>query len=108
MKRVRGSDRFPVVGNEKPEAGTTAEERPDALWEDARRWPVLAWLRLKVPEPAAPLMLTRGPPPPPSPPVDWLVPEEVATDPTVRLFTFHERMGDGIGAVEEIFGVECR
>jgi hypothetical protein len=79
-----------------PEAGSATEERPEALWADARRWPVLAWLRLKVPEPPAPLLLTRGPPPPPSPPVDWLTPEEVATDPSVRLFTFHERTGEGI------------
>jgi hypothetical protein len=71
-------------------------ETPRRLWEEARRWPVLAWLRLKLPPAPPPLLLTRGPPPPPSPPVDWLEPEEVATDPSVRLFTFHERAGEGV------------
>jgi hypothetical protein len=72
--------------------GTTS----GALGAEARRWPVLAWIRLKLPPAPPPLLLTPGPPPPPAPPTEWMEPEGVATDPTVRLFTFHERSGEGI------------
>jgi hypothetical protein len=61
-----------------------------------RRWPVLAWVRLRIPPREAPVLLTPGPPPPPAPPVDFLEPEAVATDPTARLFTFHEPFEQGI------------
>jgi len=54
------------------------------------QWPVAAWIRLKLPTPPAPIMLTPGPPPPPSPPLDLLEPNPVATDPRKRVFAFEE------------------
>jgi hypothetical protein len=62
----------------------------------ARHWPVLAWIRLNLPEPPAPLMLTKGPPPPPSPPLDLLESEPVATDPNVRLYSHSEALDEGL------------
>jgi hypothetical protein len=62
---------------------------------DVRHWPVLAWIRLRLPDPPAPTMLMAGPPPPPAPPLDILRPEAVATDPTVRLYSHLERFGPG-------------
>jgi hypothetical protein len=63
--------------------------------EEVRHWPVLAWIRLRLPEAPPPLQLTRGPPPPPLPPLDLMEPEPVATDPSVRLFSFSEPVGGG-------------
>jgi hypothetical protein len=64
--------------------------------EEVRHWPVLAWIRLKLPEAPAPIQLTRGPPPPPNPPLDLLEPEAIPTDPTVRMYTFSEPLGSGM------------
>jgi hypothetical protein len=54
------------------------------------RWPVAAWIRLKLPARPAPLMLTPGPPPPPAPPLELLEPNPVPTDPRRRVFSFEE------------------
>jgi hypothetical protein len=54
------------------------------------RWPVVAWIRLKVPPSPAPIMLTPGAPPPPDPPLDLLEPNPVATDPRKRVYSYEE------------------
>lgn len=51
-------------------------------------WPVVAWIRLRVPPPPAPMMLMPGPPPPPHPPLDLLEPNPVPTDPLKRVYSF--------------------
>jgi hypothetical protein len=53
-------------------------------------WPVVAWIRLRVPAPAAPVMLTPGPPPPPDPPLELLAPNPVPTDPRKRVYSYEE------------------
>ncbi len=58
------------------------------------RWPVVAWIRLKLPERPAPVMLTPGIPPPPDPPLDILAPNPVPTDPRKRVFAYEEDRGD--------------
>lgn len=64
--------------------------------DDSRHWPVLAWIRLRLPA-APPLrQLMPGPAPRPMPPLDLLQPEAVATDPTVRLFSHAETLGEGV------------
>lgn len=81
---------------------------------EVRHWPVVAWIRLRVPPPPAPMMLTRGPPPPPLPPADWLENEGVPTDPSVTLYSFLEPHGDGAiryvwaGASPELLLAEYR
>jgi hypothetical protein len=62
---------------------------------DPRQWPVLAWIRMRLPEAPPMLQLTPGPPPPPLPPLEILAAEAVATDPTVRLYSYSERLGNG-------------
>lgn len=60
-------------------------------------WPVVAWIRLKVPisEPAVLLMGSR--PPPPDPPLEILQPNPVATDPRKRVFAYEEEQpGDWV------------
>ena len=57
-------------------------------------WPVVAWIRLQLPPPPAPLQLTRGGPPPPlDPPLDILERNPVTTDPRKRVFAFEEERG---------------
>ena len=53
-------------------------------------WPVVAWIRLRLPERPAPLALIAGVPPPPAPPLDVLAPNPVPTDPRRRVFAFEE------------------
>ena len=59
-------------------------------------WPVVAWLRLRLPSPPAPLMLTPGPPPPPDPPLDELEREPVPTDPRKRIYAHEEDAAGGL------------
>ncbi len=42
------------------------------------------------------MQLTGGAPPPPRPPIDLLQPEEVATDPAARLYSYAEPLGGGV------------
>jgi hypothetical protein len=51
---------------------------------------VVAWIRLKVPEPPAPMMLTPGIAPPPDPPLEILERNPVPTDPRKRVYAFEE------------------
>lgn len=50
------------------------------------RWPVVAWIRLRLPERPAPLTLVAGVAPPVVPPLDLLEPNPVPTDPRKRVF----------------------
>jgi len=54
------------------------------------RWPVVAWIRLKLPPRPAPIMLMPGVPPPPDPPLDLLEVNPVPTDPRKRVFAYEE------------------
>jgi hypothetical protein len=60
------------------------------------RWPVVAWIRLKLPPPAPVIMLTPGVPPPPSPPLDVLAPNPVTTDPRKRVYAYEEELGEAV------------
>lgn len=60
------------------------------------RWPVVAWIRLRLPERPAPVMLMPGPPPPPDPPLDVLQPNPVPTDPRRRVYAFEEDHGEWV------------
>ena len=51
---------------------------------------MVAWIRLKVPPPPTPTLLTPGPPPPPAPPLELLAPNPVPTDPRKRVFAYEE------------------
>ena len=64
--------------------------RVPSLGVSRTRWPVVAWIRLKVPPPPAPVLLTPGAPPPPDPPLDLLAPNPVATDPRKRVYAYEE------------------
>jgi hypothetical protein len=59
-------------------------------------WPVVAWIRLKVPEAPAPVMLTAGVPPPPDPPLEILQRNPVPTDPRKRVYAFEEEHPDWV------------
>jgi hypothetical protein len=60
------------------------------------RWPVVAWIRLRVPSRPAPTLLMPGPPPPPDPPLDVLAPNPVPTDPRKRVFAYEEEHETGV------------
>ena len=53
-------------------------------------WPVVGWIRLRLPDRPAPVMLTPGIAPPPDPPLDLLAPNPVPTDPRKRVFSYEE------------------
>jgi len=53
-------------------------------------WPVVAWIRLKIPPPPPPAVLLGSLPPPPDPPLEILLREPVTTDPRKRIFAFEE------------------
>ena len=61
-----------------------------SLGASRTHWPVVAWIRLKLPPPPTPLQLTPGPPPPPAPPLDLLEPNPVVTDPRKRVYAYEE------------------
>ncbi len=52
------------------------------------RWPVVAWIRLKLPDRPAPISLMPGIAPPPDPPLDVLRPNPVPTDPRKRVYSY--------------------
>jgi hypothetical protein len=58
-------------------------------------WPVVAWIRLKLPAVAGPTTLM-GPPLPPDPPLEILEKNPVATDPRKRVYAFEQDVEDGI------------
>lgn len=55
----------------------------------------VAWIRLRVPPPPAPVVLM-GSPPPPGPPLDLLEPDPVLTDPRKRVYSWERPWGDGV------------
>lgn len=59
-------------------------------------WPVVAWIRLRVPPPPPALMLTPGPPPPPDPPLEALAREPISTDPRKRVYATEEEVEGGV------------
>ena len=78
------------------------------------RWPVAAWLRLRVPVGPAPVVLL-GPAPPAPPPLDILEPNPVPTDPRRRIFSYEEERPEGWilrlvwdSEEPEILEAECR
>ncbi len=64
-----------------------------SLGASRTHWPVVAWIRLRLPERPAPMLLMPGPPPPPDPPLELLAPNPVATDPRKRVFAYEEEHG---------------
>ncbi|HTT16673.1 MAG TPA: hypothetical protein VMH49_04880 [Thermoplasmata archaeon] len=78
------------------------------------RWPVVAWIRLKLPPPPAPMLLMAGPPPPPSPPLEILSPNPVPTDPRKRVFAYEEEHPEWVVRLvwdaddPELLEAECR
>ena len=74
----------------------------------------MAWIRLKVPAPASPVMLTPGPPPPPPPPLPILAPNPVPTDPRKRVYAYEEEHPDWVVRLvwdaddPEVLEAECR
>jgi hypothetical protein len=67
-----------------------------SLGASPTHWPVVAWIRLRLPPPPPVVMLTGGPPPPPDPPLDLLENEPVATDPRKRIWAHEEEGGGGV------------
>jgi hypothetical protein len=61
-----------------------------SLGASRSRWPVVAWIRLRLPERPAPVSLMPGVPPPPDPPLDLLHPNPVVTDPRKRVYAYEE------------------
>ncbi len=65
-------------------------------WERrARRWPVLAWVRLRLPPSPPPVLLTPGAAPPPNPPLQSLTRTSVPTDPRKRVYGWLGPWKDG-------------
>jgi hypothetical protein len=58
-------------------------------------WPVVAWIRLRLPPPEMPMALL-GPPPPPEPPLDILERNIVTTDPRKMIYAFEEETEFGV------------
>ena len=67
-----------------------------SLGASPTNWPVVAWIRLRLPPPPPVMMLTKGPPPPPDPPLEILSHEPVPTDPRKRIFAFEEEAAGGV------------
>jgi hypothetical protein len=59
-------------------------------------WPVVAWIRLRLPERPAPVLLMAGPPPPLEPPLELLRPNPITTDPRKRVFAYEEEHDDWV------------
>jgi hypothetical protein len=57
---------------------------------------VVAWIRLTVPEPPAPMMLTAGLPPPLDPPLEILERNPVPTDPRKKVYAYEEEHPDWV------------
>jgi hypothetical protein len=77
-------------------------------------WPVVAWIRLKLPVAPPVFMLTPGIPPPPNPPLDILMPNPVTTDPRKRVYAYEEERGSWVVRLvwdaddPEVLEAECR
>ncbi|MCI4366073.1 MAG: hypothetical protein L3K10_08505 [Thermoplasmata archaeon] len=77
-------------------------------------WPVVAWIRLKLPPQPPVMMLMPGLPPPPNPPLDILVPNPVTTDPRKRVYAYEEEREEWVVRLvwdaddPEVLEAECR
>jgi hypothetical protein len=77
-------------------------------------WPVVAWIRLRLPARPPPMLLMPGPPPPPDPPLEILEPNPVPTDPRKRVFAYEEEHDAWVVRLvwdsddEGILEAECR
>ena len=59
-------------------------------------WPVVAWIRLRLPDRPAPMTLIAGVAPPVVPPLEILLPNPVLTDPRKRVFAYEEDRGSWV------------
>lgn len=66
-----------------------------SLGQAHTRWPVVAWIRLRLPDRPPPLTLM-GPPAPLDPPLDILRRNPVATDPRRQVYSYEEDRGDWV------------
>jgi len=77
-------------------------------------WPVVAWIRLKLPPRPPPVTLMPGIAPPPDPPLDILEPNPVPTDPRKRVYAFELERDDWVVRLvwdaddPELLEAECR
>jgi len=67
-----------------------------SLGSSPTHWPVVAWIRLRLPPAPPVMMLTGGLPPPPDPPLDLLTTEPVVTDPRKRIYAHEEEAEGGV------------
>jgi len=67
-----------------------------SLGASRTRWPVVGWIRLRLPERPPPLALVPGIPPPPDPPLDVLAPNPITTDPRKRVYAYEEDHDDWV------------
>jgi len=77
-------------------------------------WPVVAWIRLRLPPRPPPMTLMPGIAPPPDPPLDVLAPNPVPTDPRKRVYSFELERDDWVVRLvwdaddPELLEAECR
>jgi hypothetical protein len=77
-------------------------------------WPVVGWIRLKLPPRPPLVLLTPGVAPPPNPPLDILQPNPVTTDPRKRVYAYEEEHERWVVRLvwdsddPEILEAECR
>ncbi|MGP8159061.1 MAG: hypothetical protein ACLPWO_05610 [Thermoplasmata archaeon] len=77
-------------------------------------WPVVAWIRLRLPPRPPPVLLMPGLPPPLDPPLDILAPNPVPTDPRKRVFAFELEKRDWVVRLvwdsddPDLLEAECR
>ncbi len=85
-----------------------------SLGASQSRWPVVAWIRLRLPARPPPRTLMPGSPPPPPPPLEILAPNPVPTDPRRRVFSYEEDRGPFVVRLiwdaeePELLEAECR
>ena len=88
-----GSSEGPRAGEVKGPDRSRRRGIVPSLGTPRSHWPVVGWIRLRLPPQPAPVMLTPGTPPPPEPPLDFLLRNPVATDPRKRVFAYEEERG---------------
>jgi hypothetical protein len=85
-----------------------------SLGASRTHWPVVGWIRLRLPDRPAPVTLVPGVPPPPDPPLDLLAPNPITTDPRKRVFAYEEEHPDWVVRLvwdaddPRILEAECR
>jgi len=85
-----------------------------SLGASQSRWPVVAWIRLRLPVRPPPVTLIAGVAPPVVPPLEVLEPNPVPTDPRKRVYAFEQDQDVGVVRLvwdaddPEILEAECR